>query len=111
MLERTVSEQQRHLYWHRGKVESETPRKLLLETDELMYWLEECLVQNLRLVPGWIMPRLTYLHRQARPSLPRGLGGGRRPQQVMEVLSKSQAALMELSVRSRKPARIIPLFR
>jgi hypothetical protein len=112
MIEQTVQEQQRALYWHRKRrEEQETPRRLLRESDELMYWLEECLVQGLRIVPGWLMPRLVTLLARADPQLPRAMNGERRPAQMMEYLYRAQDRLMEESRRSRQPARIIRLFR
>ena len=100
MIEQTVLEQQRAMRWHHRHQDRITPRRLLRESDQLLNWLEECLVENLRFVPGWIMPRLVTLLSQADPGLPRELGSERRPEH-----------LMEESVRSRKPAPIIPLFR
>jgi hypothetical protein len=110
MLERTVEEQQLYLYWHRRKQERTTARKLLHESDELVYWLEECLVQNRRLVPSWLLPRLVRLIGVANPELLTELGRERRPDRVLDVLFRAQEALMELSVRSRRPARVIQLF-
>jgi hypothetical protein len=111
MLQRTVEEQQMYLHWHRRRREQVSPRCMLRESDELMYWLEECMVQGLRLVPGWLMPRLTKLVRQADPSLHRELGRERRPEHVIEVLFRAQEVLMRDSITAREPARVIPLFR
>ena len=76
-----------------------------------MYWLEECLVQGLRIVPGWLMPRLVRLLARADAELPRNLNGERRPAELMEALYQAQELLMEQSVTARGPARIIPLLR
>jgi hypothetical protein len=112
MIQRTVEEQQRALYWHRRRErERMSARNLLRESDELMYWLEECLVQGLRIVPGWVMPRLVALLSEADPDLPRELGRERRPGQVMELVYRAQERLMEQSMKARRPAPIIPLFR
>jgi hypothetical protein len=111
MLQHTVQEQKRALYWHRKRQQQETPRRLLHESDELLYWLEECLVQNLRIVPGWVMPRLVSLVQRADPKLCKAMGAERRPEQLMEYLYRAQEALMAESLQTRKPARIIPLFR
>lgn len=112
MIQRTVEEQQRALYWHRRRERERTgPRVLLHETDEMLFWLEECLVQRLRMVPGWLLPRLVALLGQADPELPRRLGRERRPEQVMELVYEAQDALMRKSIAARKPAPIIPLFR
>jgi hypothetical protein len=111
MIERTVLEQQRARYWQsRRDDERETPRRLLRESDELLYWLEECLVQELRIVPGWLMPRLVTVLARADPALPRTLNGERRPAAVMEMLYRAQSMLMDESLRSRGPAEIVPLF-
>ncbi|HKC19509.1 MAG TPA: hypothetical protein VKE27_07725 [Candidatus Dormibacteraeota bacterium] len=87
-----------------------TPRRLLQESDELLYWVEECQVQRLKMVPGWLIPRLMLVLRQAHPELPTRLGRERRPERVMEIIYDAQAALMEQSCQSRGPAKVIPLF-
>ncbi len=111
MLQHTVREQQRALYWHRKRQERLTPRRVLHETDQLLYWLEECIAQELRLVPGWIMPRLVSVLQTADPQLARRMGGERRPVHVLELLFEAQQLLMDRSIRAREPAPIIPLFR
>lgn len=111
MIELTVLEQRRASYWRRRERERSSPRLLLRESDELMFWLEECLVQGLRIVPGWLMPRLVALLARADHDLPRQLGAERRTAAVMEYLYTAQERLMEQSVNSRRPARVIPLFR
>lgn len=80
------------------------------ESDELLYWLEECLVQDLRIVPGWVMPRLVTVLARADPQLPHRLGGERRPAELMEILYRAQSKLMDDSLRTRQPAEIIRLF-
>jgi hypothetical protein len=110
MLQETIEEQERLQRWHRHSRRAVTPRRLLRESDELLFWVEECLVQKVRIIPGWLVPRLTVVLRHAHPSLPQRLGRERRPQQVMELLYDAQAALMEQACLSRKPAQIIPLF-
>lgn len=87
-----------------------TPRRLLQESDELLYWVEECLVQQVKIIPGWLIPRLMTVLRHAHPQLPARLGRERRPEHVMEIIYDAQAALMEQSCQSRGPAQVIPLF-
>ncbi len=87
-----------------------TPRRLLQESDELLYWVEECMVQEKRIVPGWLVSRLMVVLGQAHPELPARLGRERRPNQVMEIIYDAQAALMDQACRSRGPAEVIPLF-
>ncbi|TMC89319.1 MAG: hypothetical protein E6J12_09800 [Chloroflexi bacterium] len=87
-----------------------TPRRLLQESDELLYWVEECMVQERRIVPGWLVSRLMVVLRHAHPDLPARLGRERRPNQVMEIIYDAQAALMDQACRSRGPAEVIPLF-
>src|SRR3979411_3284511 len=111
MIEGTVVDQRRAVYWHQRRQERMTPRKLLRESDELMFWIEECMVQRLRVIPGWLMPRLVTLLARADTRLPREMGSERRPEQVVEFLYRAQEMLMDQSVRSREPAPIIPLFR
>lgn len=110
MLQQTIEEQQRYERWHRAGRKAVTPRRLLQESDELLYWVEECLVQQVRIVPGWLIPRLTVVLRRAHPDLAARLGRERRPEQIMEIIYAAQAALMEQACLSRKPAEVIPLF-
>jgi len=110
MLQQTIEEQDRYQRWHRRSTRTMTPRRLLQESDELLFWVEECLVQRIRIVPGWLVPRLTTVLRHALPQLPARLGRERRPEQVMEIIYDAQAALMEQACISRGPAQVIPLF-
>jgi hypothetical protein len=110
MLQQTIEEQERYRRWHRRSNRAMTPRRLLQESDELLFWVEECLVQQVKIVPGWLIPRLTTVLRHAHPQLPARLGRERRPEQVMGLIYDAQAALMEQACRSRGPAQVIPLF-
>ena len=110
MLQQTIEEQERYRRWHRHGTRAVTPRRLLQESDELLFWVEECLVQHVKIVPGWLIPRLMTVLRHAHPQLPARLGRERRPEQVMEIIYDAQAALMEQACRSRGPAQVIPLF-
>lgn len=110
MLQHTIEEQELHARWHRRSKRAMTPRRVLQESDELLFWVEECLVQQIRIVPGWLIPRLTTVLRHAHPELPGKLGRERRPEHVMELIYDAQAALMEQACLSREPAQVIPLF-
>jgi hypothetical protein len=68
------------------------------------------MVQQVRIVPGWLVSRLMVVLRHAHPELPGRLGRERRPDQVMEIIYDAQAALMDQACRSRGPAEVIPLF-
>lgn len=96
--------------WHRRTNRAVTPRRMLRESDELLFWVEECLVQGVRVVPGWITARLTVVLRQTHPDLAARLGRERRPGEVMEIIYDAQAELMDKACRSRGPAQVIPLF-
>ncbi|MDQ6637958.1 MAG: hypothetical protein M3Y62_09270 [Candidatus Dormibacteraeota bacterium] len=111
MIEQTVLEQQRALLWHRRSQERQNLRHLLHESDEILAWLEECLLHDLRFAPGWVMPRLVAILSHADSTLPRQLGGERRPDRLMQFVYTAQERLMNESLRAREPARIIPLFR
>jgi hypothetical protein len=111
MLQRTKEEQERYLYWHRKRSQQATPRRLLRESDELLYWLEECVERDMKIVPGWLLPRLVALLSKADVRIPNEMGRERRPLQVMEFLFRAQESLMDESVSARRPARVIPLFR
>src|SRR2546429_9588903 len=110
MLQETIEEQERYRRWHRRSKRAMTPRRLLQESDELLFWVEECLVQQVRIVPGWLVPRLMTVLRHANPNLPARLGRERRPGQVMEIIYDAQAALMEQAAISPGPAQVIPPF-
>jgi hypothetical protein len=110
MLQQTIEEQALHMRWHRRRNRAMTPRRLLQESDELLYWVEECLVQEVHIVPGWLISRLMVILRHAHPELPARLGRERRPGQIMEIIYDAQAALMDQACRSRGPAEVIPLF-
>ncbi len=110
MLQQTINEQSQRMRWHRRRAQSMTPRRLLRESDELLYWVEECMVQELRIVPGWLVARLMVVLRDAHPELPARLGRERRPTRVLEIIYDAQAALMDQSCKSRGPAQVIPLF-
>lgn len=110
MLQQTIEEQERHRRWHRRRTRAVTPRRLLQESDELLYWVEECQVQRIKIVPGWLIPRLMFVLRHAHPTLPARLGRERRPEHVMGIIYDAQAALMQQSCSSRGPAEVIPLF-
>jgi hypothetical protein len=110
MLQETIEEQDRVLRWHRRRRRAVTPRVLLQESDELLFWVEECVVQEIRIVPGWLVSRLMVVLRNAHPELPARLGRERRPEQVMEIIYDAQAALMDQACKSRGPAEVIPLF-
>src|SRR5437660_8695346 len=103
MLQQTIEEQERYERWHRRTTRAVTPRRLLQESDELLFWVEECQVQKVRIVPGWLIPRLTAVLRHAHPNLPARLGRERRPEQVMEIIYDAQAALMQQACSNRKP--------
>src|SRR3982074_2739395 len=79
MLQQTVEEQERDLHWYRRRRRAMTPRRMLQESDELLFWVEECLVQEIRIVPGWLVARLMVVRRHARPELPARPGGGDSP--------------------------------
>ena len=111
MIEQTVEEQNRALFWHRRKQLGTKPRNLMREADELLYWLEECLLQDVKLVPGWLLPRVGHLINNTDRELQEELGRDRRPEQVMEVVFKAQEVLMTESIRSRTEAKVIPLFK
>src|SRR2546422_5749641 len=110
MLQQTIEEQERYQRWHRRTTRAMSPRRLLQESDELLFWVEECLVQKIRIVPGWLVPRLMTVLRHAHPQLPARLGRERRPEQVVELMYDAQGALIEQAGNSRGPAPVIPLF-
>src|SRR5205814_9122362 len=104
MLQQTIEEQDQHFRWHRRRKQAMTPRRLLRESDELLYWVEECMVQGMRIVPGWLVARLMVVLRQAHPELPARLGRARRPTQVLVIIYDAPAALMAQAGLSRRAA-------
>src|SRR5438445_11753898 len=95
MLQQTIEEQERYQRWHRRGRRAMTPRRLLQESDELLFWVEECVVQQVRIVPGWLVPRLMTVLRHANPNMRSRLGRERRPEQVREIIYDAQPARME----------------
>src|SRR2546422_11657760 len=108
MLQQTSGERARYRRWHRRTRRAMTPRRLLQESDELLFWVEECLVQQVRIVPGWLVPRLMTVLRPAHPQLPARLARERRPDQVMEIIYDAQAALTEQARNRRGRAQVTP---
>ena len=82
MLQQTIEDQDRDMRWHRRRKRAMTPRRLLQESDELLFWVEECLVQEIRIIPGWLVARLMVVLRQARAELPARLGRERGPTSI-----------------------------
>src|SRR2546423_13068808 len=110
MLQQTIDEQTRDLRWHRRRQRMRPRRRPLQGSDELLFWVEECLVQEVRLIPGWLVARLMVVLRHAHSELPARLGRERRPEKVMEIIYDAQAALMTQACNNRGPAEVIPLF-
>ena len=111
MIEQTVEEQNRALFWHRRKQLGSKPRNLMREADELLYWLEECLIQDIKLVPGWLLPRIAQVINHTDRDLQEELGRDRRPEQVMDVIFRAQEVLMTESIRSRTDSLPSPCCR
>src|ERR1700694_1170417 len=111
MIEQTVEEQNRALFWHRRKQLGTKPRNLMREADERLYWLEECLIQEVKLVPGWLLPRISHLINHTDRELQEELGRDRRPEQVMDVVFRGPEVLMTEAPRPRPEAKVIPLFK
>src|SRR5207248_9066522 len=95
MLQETIEEQERYRRWHRRSKRAMAPRRLLQESYELLFCVEESLVQQVRIVPGWLVPRLMTVLRQAHPQLPARLGCERSPAQVTRILYDAKPALMQ----------------
>src|SRR5256886_13037240 len=110
MLQQTIEEQERYQRWHRRTTRAMSPRRLLQESDELLFWVEECLVQKIRIVPGWLIPRLMTVLRHAHPQLPSRLGRERRPEHVMGIIYDPQAPPMEQACLSPGPGHARPPF-
>src|SRR3979411_1478664 len=108
MLQETIDEQQRDLRWHRRRQRKMTPRRLLQESDELLFWVEECLIQEIRIVPGWLVARLMVVLRHAHGELPGRLGRERRPEQAMEIIYDAQCGLMTQACKSQGSAAVSP---
>src|SRR2546428_12850323 len=94
MLQQPMEEQERYGRGHRRTRRAMTPRRLLQESDELLFWVEECLVQQVRIVPGWLVPRLMTVLRHAHPQLPARLGRERRPEQALQIIYDAQDSFM-----------------
>src|SRR6266566_2475941 len=95
MLEQTIEEQERYVRWHRRRRRAMTPRRLLQESDELLFWVEECVVKEVRLVPGWLVARLMVVLRHAHADLPGRLGRERSPAEVIPLFAKARERQLE----------------
>src|SRR3984893_11697991 len=115
MLQETVEEQQRDLRWHRRRQRRMTPRRLLQESDELLFWVEECLVQEHRIVPGWLVARLMVVLRHAHPELPAAavgrLGsGGERRERERNTTRRGGGVVGKKKKKRAPPGGVPPLF-
>ena len=103
MLQQTIEEQDQHFRWHRRRKQAMTPRRLLRESDDLLYWVEECMVQEMRIVPGWLVARLMVVLRHAHPECPRCGYLGWAP---VEALSESEREALRLRPPERRRLRL-----
>src|SRR2546430_14946770 len=113
MIERTVLEiaQLRFWAWQRGH--RPTPRSQLRETDQLLRAIEDCRVQELKLIPTHIWRRVVHLLGQLDGSYTERLGIDRSPDGTAEGLFDAQEALL-VAARKRwrgRPRHVRPPLR
>lgn len=113
MIERTVLEIAQLRFWAWQRRHRPTPRTQLRETDQLLDAIEECRVQELKLIPTHIWRRIVHLLGQLDGGYTERLGIDRSLDGTAEVLFDAQEALM-VAARSRwrgRPGNVVPLFR
>jgi hypothetical protein len=113
MIERTVLEIAQLRFWAWQRRHAPTPRSQLRETDQLLGAIEECRVQELKLIPTHIWRRIVHLLGQLEGDYTAKVGIDRSLDRTAEVLFEAQEALM-LAARSRwlgRPGNVVPLFR
>jgi hypothetical protein len=113
MIERTVLEIAQLRFWAWQRRNAPTPRSQLRETDQLLGAIEECRVNEIKLIPTHIWRRIVHLLGQLDGSYTERIGIDRSVERTAEVLFEAQEALM-LASRSRwhgRPGNVIPLFR
>jgi hypothetical protein len=113
MIERTVLEIAQHRFWAWQRRKAPTPRNQLRETDQLLGAIEECRIQELKLIPTHIWRRIVHLLGQLDGGYTEKLGIDRSVDRTAEVLFEAQEALM-LAARGRwrdRAGNVIPLFR
>ena len=113
MIERTVLEIAQHRFWSWQRRHAPTPRSQLRETDQLLGAIEECRVQELKLIPTDIWRRIVHLLGQLEGGYTQRLGIDRSLDGTAEILFEAQEALM-VAARSRwlgRAGNVVPLFR
>ena len=87
-------------------------RMMLHEADALMDLVEQCRVEDFRLVPLRLWTPVVRLIGTVDAALRTRLGINRHPAHVVDVLFQAQDLLMARSIEERRPfkADIIPLF-
>src|SRR3982074_1587120 len=100
MIERTVLEIAQHRFWSWQRRHAPTPRSQLRETDQLLGAIEECRVQELKLIPTPIWRRIVQLLGQRGGGAQQQPGIDRSRDRTAEVLFEAQEALM-VAARSR----------
>jgi hypothetical protein len=113
MIERTVLEIAQHRFWAWQRKTARTPQNQLRETDRLLGAVEECRLQDIKLIPTHIWRRIVQLLGQLEGPYTEKLGIDRSVERTADVLFEAQEALM-LAAREHRQGRrnnIIPLFR
>ena len=113
MIERTVLEIAQHRFWAWQRRTARTPRNQLRETDQLLGAVEECRVQELKLIPAHIWRRVVHLLGQLDGGYTEKLGIDRSVERTADVLFEAQENLMLAARASRRRpgVNVIPLFR
>src|SRR5207245_11218570 len=113
MIERTVLEIAQHRFWAWQRRTAPTPRNQLRETDQLLGAIEECRIQQLKLIPTHIRRRIVHLLGQLDNGYTGTPGLDRPVDRTPEVLFDAQQAL-KLAARGRRrdrPGKSIPASR
>src|SRR5260370_11864977 len=104
MIESPLLQIARHPFWAWRRRHAPTPRSQLRETDQLLGAIEECRVQELKLIPTDIWRRIVHLLGQLEGGYTEKLGIDRSLDRTAEVLFEAHEALMG-AAPSPRPAR------
>jgi|BEDMetMinimDraft_2_1075160.scaffolds.fasta_scaffold03216_5 hypothetical protein len=111
MLQKTREEQKRYLLMLQKRMQARTPRAIIRDIDEVLDLLEECVLNEMVYVPGWILNRVIKLASEVGPEFSEQLRSERRPLQVMDILLAAQGQMMQKNAAQKsKKTVIIRLF-
>ena len=107
MIQQTIEEYEQQLLWARRRGRQRTARQQLRESDAIAFWLEECQLHEVSVIPQWLWVRLVRLLAEADRELVARLGLQRQPIQALDVLFFCQQSLMDRSRGARSGRGVV----